>query len=247
MEIEEGYIPTSRKKTPREQTISDVLKLDKEIKTFNKDDYSKLKKDGMDVEKRFRQIITKAEVEHLKNIGILDSTTKDEAMVWKTYSHPIFVSNGYTTDEKEIHMQQTELFFGFTFDSSAEKKLLYEISDEAYMNDICDDREESLSKCYQNWLDYCIFVDKIKQYIYMVYSEEFYSKNQNIVRDGLYEASKIFPNTFLDEICKYLQNYNLNQHKQAKIDAFLKLDLPHIYTEEIAEKFVNIYLKSISK
>ena len=46
MEIEEGYIPTSRKKTPREQTISDVLKLDKEARTLNKDDFTKLKEDG---------------------------------------------------------------------------------------------------------------------------------------------------------------------------------------------------------
>ncbi len=229
----------SRTKTEREDEITSILKLNKDVDTLTKDDFSKIKQDGNDVEEIYTHTLSKS-VANL--IGI--NTDKDLILV--NYKNPIYVSSWMTTDDAKSLMDDTALFFDLSCNTLAENKLLFKISNEIYTNGYRDKREGSLNVSYQKWKRYCSFIDKIKPYIYTIYSKKVYDKEQGKVRDSIYEASKIFKNTFLDNIIDFLQDYDLNQTKTAKVDALLELNIPHICDKKTAEHFVNIYLSTNS-
>jgi len=227
----------SRAKTEREDEITSVFILDKNLDTLIKDDFIKMKKDEKDVEERHIDSLSKVAA---NLIGI--NTNKDLVLI--NYKNPIYISTWMTTDDMKSLMKDTALFFELSCYTVADNKLLYKISNEIYTSAHLDEREGSLNVSYQKWKEYCSFIDKIKPYIYTTYSKELYSKNQGKVRDSIYEASKIFKGTFLDSISNFLHNYNLNQTKKAKVDALLKLNIPHIRDKKIARHFVKIYLST---
>lgn len=167
-------------------------------------------------------------------------------------------NNCRTTDEYyqiALTMNSIEEFFGFKFENA--KRDLFEIASHPnshiYHQGILLNADNNgnpietinLHNKYQKWKNYCVFVDNIKNYIEIEFGSDWYSKNQTKANNKIYDLSKLFPNSIFEDISSYLHKYNLNQHKEAKIDVFKELSLPGTDNMKITKKIVELYLDSL--
>jgi len=95
---------------------------------------------------------------------------------------------------------------------------------------------------YEDWGNYCIFVDNIKNFI-KTFIPDFNKIDGNKKSEWI---EKLSENTITENIAKYIQDYHLNEHKKAKIDMLASLELPNLTDPKIIEKFVTLYIKQKS-
>lgn len=227
----------SNKKTKREKKISDVIKLDPTAKTPTKAEFDRQAKNNSDINKG-TTITT--------NIFGKDYTT--------TLYDFFYLNNRKSTEDYEhieAYMDATEKFFELDFSErdNKSKKLLYEISDEAYYTGdrIIGKNEEGapiyelIGGLYEEWKDYCTFVDNVKEYVSINFPN--YDHNQQKYLDQIKKSAKLYPETILEDLYIYLNNYGLNQHKKAKADYLAQVGLPNINATN-AYKIVELLYQS---
>ena len=95
---------------------------------------------------------------------------------------------------------------------------------------------------YKDWEEYCIFVDSIKDFIY-IFIPDFGKLNGDKKFEWL---EKLSENYIAKDVAEYIQDYHLNQHIQAKIDKLTNLQLPNLTDTKTIEKFVKLYIKQKS-
>ncbi len=228
----------SKQKTDAEKEISSIVKLDKTAKTPTAKEFHEKAKKGYDVN---------------KTVKLPDRTFKGKTLS-STLRESFMFPNGKSTEDYLDHkefMEATKKFFEVDFNK--QKTLLYDIacreyyekerriqefnSDGSLKKEITIDLEEEKRK----WKKYCNLVDKIKPYIDINYPD--YKNEQLKYRGILKKSAELFPDSVIEDICIYLQKYNLNQHKQAKVDYLLSLDFPNIDTNA-AKKIVDMHYEN---
>lgn len=172
--------------------------------------------------------------------------------------------NGISIEEVYFSINNktyTEYFFDLNFKEN--KKLIWNISCYEYYNEMCAismkeliktdqlkiekengeylqyDEVGNLSNKYQEWKDYCQFVNDAKYYIKTLHPR--YLKFSR--KEKLNFIEQLSQTPFTSNIAKLLDNYNLNEFKKAKIDKLLELNLPNITTRVTATDFTELYIK----
>lgn len=211
----------SKSKSGRVIFISNVIKLDPNVKTPTKADFDNQAKNSNDI----------SSTQYSINKRIFGKLVTSESY------HEFYLSNGKTTEDyarKALYMEATEKFFGFEFYNK--KKLLFEISCSDYYNgqttfmEYIDGEPVPLvidwQELYNEWIHYCKFVDNVKEYVELNFPN--YSNKQLDYVELLKKSSKLYPNSIVEDLYNYLHQYGLNQHKQAKANYLAQLELPHI-------------------
>lgn len=228
----------SKEKEGKRKLISNVTKLDEKIKTPTDAEFTKRDKGGLNINEFETITIGKRNYKLYQSFLLKPSERKNIKI---THWHLVSTEDYYLHSED---MQATEKFFELDF--SKHKTLLFQLAHPYYLTKDIPYLAEcgcthyfDLSILYQKWKDHCVFLDNIKSYVNLHFPN--YSKSQDTGRKTMREASKLYPNTIIEDISNFLNNYQLNQIQQAKIDALKNSGLPNI-TEKIAKKLVEMYI-----
>ena len=226
-------IPSTKKsnaKTGNAKIISDVTKYDSSVKTPSIQEFRNNAKNGRDIEKSTSI-----------KLGSLELKLNEE----------FFLSNGLSTNDYKLKAEEMYLtaeFFGLNFLENDLGHVLFELSHELYAYNPTPDLDNDDNTAYfdiypkyDEWKRYCIFVDNTIEYIKINFPK--HSKDQESTRQMLKTNSELFPSTIIEDIYEFLLEFDLNQHKSAKIKKLLSVGLPNI-TEENAEKIVTLYLQN---
>jgi hypothetical protein len=206
----------------REVVISSILKLDPNIKTPDKNVYTKLAKAGKDVNAYKDEPLQQLPFTGIEYIGN-----------YKKYDLECFEDNGQFYDLNEIEKKRllldaTQDFFGLNF---GDQKLLHEIADKTYLHSvigISDEETDDIQQQYLQWVEGCKMIDSIDPYIKMTYPD--FDKKQKYYRKQFEELSKKVPNVKFFKVLNtfFIKYKSLNKITEAKIDELLLLGLPNI-------------------
>jgi hypothetical protein len=206
----------------REVVISSILKLDPNIKTPDKNVYTKLAKAGKDVNAYKDEPLQQLPFTGIEYIGN-----------YKKYDLECFEDNGQFYDlndveKKRLLLDATQDFFGLTF---IDQKLLYGIADETYLHSVIgigDEETDYIQQKYLKWIEGCKIIDSIKPYINTMHPD--FDKRQKIYREQFEELSKKVPNVWFFQVLNafFIKYKSLNKITESKIDELLLLGLPNI-------------------
>lgn len=230
--------------------------------TFEDNEYYQLVKYAMKHDKtikdnpRTREFVKQA---NKKNINILNTNKIS------TISKSCF--NGYTFHDKfyietttgsrstadyyaiALIMNYIEEFFGFKFENAGH--ILFDMAlsegSEAYPSGIYtyidfnnEVTEDNFAIRYNEWKEYCVILDKIADFIDITFGREYYDKNQIEVRRKIEALAILYPNSVLKTIYEYIEHFNLNQLKKAKIKSLLLANIPGLeLTTDSNGQFIN--------
>jgi len=228
--------------------VNDVLQYKLKLKTIpsqeyfkNNDLYKKIIDDvytlencklpnGVDVEEITFQLSCLMYTEDFFELDFSDS----KKLLWELTSYEYYkVISTRDCDECDIH------WVGGKEDCRA----YYEIYSEKHGDELVEvSNLNSIINKYNNWKEYCKFVDEAKYYIQTLHPN--YKKLNK--KEKLEFIELLSQTQFTKDIAELLDNYHLNKFKQAKIDKLISLNLPNITDSRTAQQITELYTKQNS-